>query len=457
MSLGKQPGQVEPEFSAGRSVKLGSFHIGSSMADLLTSAVWNRIMIADLGVVAWPVALLSALRYLLAPLTLWSGHRSDTRPILGSHRTAYIWLGRLMMLLSLPLLPVSTAAISRNSSSSVGWGLAVVSFTVYGAGTLISGAPFLALVHDSAPYERRGQTIAIVQIMLVVSFAFVPAVYARLMPSYEPALFTRLVLFGVTGAAFFWLFSIWGEERRVSQTGSRPKPPSFRLVFGALWADPRTRRYALFLAVSAFFAFMQDAILEPFGGDVFGLQAGETTRFNAYWGIGVLVAMVGTVLATRKRRPEQQTSTTCWGLAILGAALTLLSAVSLSESQSAVMPTLITFGFGFGIFTVGGVSLLMAMSVEEQAASYLALWSVVQLVARGAGIAAGGLLRDIALSASGAFPVAYASVFLIEALGIFASIGLLQRVDVKGFAAEHTSPNDVRSLEQPVRPLTHGD
>ena len=103
MSVAEEPGKVEPEFSAPRSVKLGSFHIGSSMADLLTSAVWNRVMIVDLGVIAWPVALLSALRYLMAPLTLWAGHLSDTHPILGSRRTAYIWLGRLFMLISLPL------------------------------------------------------------------------------------------------------------------------------------------------------------------------------------------------------------------------------------------------------------------------------------------------------------------------------------------------------------------
>ena len=88
---------------------------------------------------------------------------------------AYIWLGRLLMLLALPLLPLSTVAIGRDPGSVLGWGLAVVSFLVYGTGTLISGAPFLALVHDSAPYDRRGQAVSIVQIMLVVSFAFIPA------------------------------------------------------------------------------------------------------------------------------------------------------------------------------------------------------------------------------------------------------------------------------------------
>jgi BCD family chlorophyll transporter-like MFS transporter len=264
-------------------------------------------------------------------------------------------------------------------------------------------------------------------------------------------------LFGVTGAAFFWLFSVWGEERPQSSAERQQKSPSFQETFTTLWADARTRRYAVFLGASAFFAFMQDAILEPFGGDVFGLEAGETTRFNAYWGLGVLLSMIGTVFVTRRRRPEQQMSTTSLGLALLGGALSLLGIVSLREILSAVMPVLFAFGFGFGIFTVGGVSLLMAMSVEEQAASYLALWSVVQLVARGAGIATGGLIRDIALSAGGTPPIAYTAVFLIEALGIFASIGLLRRVDVKGFAAEHSSLDDATGIEKAVRPLTYSE
>jgi BCD family chlorophyll transporter-like MFS transporter len=192
---------------------------------------------------------------------------------------------------------------------------------------------------------------------------------------------------------------------------------------------------------------MQDAVLEPFGGDVFGLAAGETTRFNAYWGSGVLVGMVGTVYATRRRRPDQQIGTTGWGLVLLSIPLFLLSAASLFEVLPLVMPVLIAFGFGFGIFTIGGVSLLMAMSVEQQAGSYLALWSVVQLVARGAGIAAGGIVRDLALAFTDQFSVAYAALFVVEALGILMSTLLLRRVDIEGFAARYAQsrPEEILS------------
>lgn len=429
-------------FSVLRSFKLGSFHIGSSMTDVLLSGVWNRVMITDLGLAAWPVSLLLALRYFLAPLAIWAGHESDTHPIRGSRRTAYIWLGRLLMLIALPLLPLSVGLIAEGDAG-LGWILATISLLLYGTGTSISGAPFLALVHDSAPYERRGQVVSIVQFMLVVSFAFIPVLFARIMPHYDQAQFWQLVIVGMVGAAFFWVISVLGEERRARRMSAAPAalptgaaPLSLRASLTEIWSDRRIRRYAIFLGASAFFAFMQDAVLEPFGGDVFGLSAGETTRFNAYWGTGVLISMIVTYALTRRRRPDQQVSTTAWGLLLLSLGVALLSVAAMSEALAMIMPVLIFFGIGFGVFTVGGISLLMAVNTVEKAASYLAIWSVIQLVNRGLGIAAGGLLRDLANTLTGQIATAYAAVFAIEAIGLILCIWLLRRVDISGFAAE---------------------
>jgi MFS transporter, BCD family, chlorophyll transporter len=451
-TLPETPAAARPSFSALRSFKIGSFHIGSSMTDVMLSGVWNRVMITDLGVAAWPVSLLLAARYFLAPLAIWAGHESDTHPIRGSRRTAYIWLGRLMMLVALPLLPLSVGLIAEGDATW-GWLLAVISLMLYGTGTSISGAPFLALVHDSAPYERRGQAVSIVQFMLVVSFAFIPVIFARIMPDYDQASFWRLVIFGMIGAAFFWVVSVLGEERRARRIGAMPprpapgsKAPSLRATLSGIWSDQRTRRYALFLGVSAFFAFMQDAVLEPFGGDVFGLTVGETTRFNAYWGVGVLISMVATYGLTRKRQPDQQVSTTAWGLLLLSLAVGLLSVAAVRESLAMVVPVLVFFGIGFGVFTVGGVSLLMAVTTADKAASYLALWSVIQLVSRGLGIAAGGVLRDVFYTFSGEIAVAYAAVFAVEAIGLFFAIWLLLRVDIRGFAQGHRSDAAPQSI-----------
>jgi BCD family chlorophyll transporter-like MFS transporter len=445
---------AQPRFSALRSLKIGSFHIGSSLTDVMLSGIWNRVMISDLGLAAWPVSLLLAARYFLAPLAIWAGHESDTHTILGSRRTAYIWLGRLMMLIALPLLPLSVGLIAQNNGAPLGWVLAIVSLLVYGTGTSISGAPYLALVHDSAPYERRGQAVAITQFMLVVSFAFVPVIYARVMPVYDQALFWRLVMFGMAGAAFFWVVSVLGEERRARRMGALDpiepaatgQQPTLRATLSTIWADPRSRRYALFLGASAFFAFMQDAVLEPFGGDVFRLTVGETTRFNAVWGTGVLISMIATYALNRKYRPEQQVNTTAWGLGLLGFPLLLLGLAAYSESLAMVRPVLFLFGLGFGVFTVGGVALLMAVTTADKAASYLALWSVIQLVSRGLGIATGGVLRDLVKTLTGDVAVAYSAVFMVEAVGLFLCIWLLLRVDVRGFVATHRPGNNSEVL-----------
>ena len=439
--------QLPPnEFSLPRAVKLGAFHIGSSAADLLVSAVWNRIMIVELGVAAWPVALLSALRYLLAPLSLWAGHRSDFRPLLGTRRVGYIWLGRGLMLLGLPLLPWSTVQLAREPGSVGGWALAFLSFSLFGLGTLLSGPAYLALVHDSAPYARRGQAVGVVQFMLVASFAFLPLFYSRLMPDYEPAAYWRMVLTGMVIAGVLWFLSVWREERAVAAPSTRATPRPLREALRGIWAVQDTRRYGLFLGASAFFAFMQDAVLEPFGGDVFGLTVGETTRFNAYWGSGVLLGMLGALALTRRRGPDQQVGTTRWGLAWMSVPLLGLGGAAVLPSLGWVRPLLMIFGVGFGVFTVGGVSLLMAMSKERQAGMYLALWSAIQLVSRGAGIAAGGALRDLALALTGGFTSAYAAVFWVEALGVLGCIALLRRVDVAGFAAGRQAVDAAEAL-----------
>ena len=38
--------------SVGRNLKIALFHLGSGIADVMTTGVWNRIMISDLGFAA---------------------------------------------------------------------------------------------------------------------------------------------------------------------------------------------------------------------------------------------------------------------------------------------------------------------------------------------------------------------------------------------------------------------
>ncbi|PDW03042.1 MFS transporter [Candidatus Viridilinea mediisalina] len=417
-------------------MKIGTFHIGSSFVDLLTSGVLNRVLISDLNLWAAPVALLSALRYLLAPLSIWAGYRSDTRPIFGMHRLPYIWAGRLPMLLSLPLLPVITVMLAADPNSILAWTLAVFSFMIYGVGTLISGSTYMALVRDTAPPERRGQALSIVQIFLIVSFPIAGVVYGLMMPVYDPGTFWVITLTGMGIAAFCFFFSLLGEERPgqsiVADTPTEHVP--FPQLLREMWADRRTRLFFVFMALGAASAFAQDAVLEPFGGQVFDLPAGDTTLFNAYWGAGVVLSLLTTVFITRHRQAHEQTGTTIIGLVLTALPLALLGFVSLTKAEILLIPTLFLFGVGFGIYTIGAVSLLMAMTSDSRAGAYLGLWTIAQLLFRGIGIFLGGVIRDVAYIITQSYTIAYASVFFLEAIGLFACIILILKVDVPSFA-----------------------
>ncbi|NTW96973.1 MAG: BCD family MFS transporter [Oscillochloris sp.] len=417
-------------------MKIGSFHIGSTFVDLLTSGVLNRILISDLGIWATPVALLSALRYLLAPLSIWAGYRSDTKPIFGLHRLPYIWLGRLPMVISLPLLPIVTVLLAANPRSVLGWVLATLSFLVYGVGTLFSGGPFMALVRDTTPPAKRGMAMSIVQMFLIVSFPVAGVVYGRMLPHYNPEVFWRVILTGMAVSIFFFIFSIIGAERRGQEivADDPHEQLSFLALLREMWADRRTRFFFLFLALGAASASAQDAVLEPFGGDVFGMAAGDTTRFNAYWGLGVLITLPGTVFITRRRMAHEQSGTTILGLVLTAVPLALLSLVSISAARALLTPVLVLFGLGYGIYTVGALSLLMAMTSDRRAGAYLGLWTVGQLVFRGLGIFLGGAGRDLFLWLSGSHTLAYAGVFFLEAVGLLACVALVIKVDVPGFA-----------------------
>ena len=60
---------VEQTFNIKLIFRLSIFQVGSAMGDILLAGVWNRIVISDFNLPAWPVGLLIAMRYLLMPLS----------------------------------------------------------------------------------------------------------------------------------------------------------------------------------------------------------------------------------------------------------------------------------------------------------------------------------------------------------------------------------------------------
>ncbi len=431
----------EKTFTFWRALRLGSFHIGSAMGDILVTSIWNRVMISNFGIAALPVSFLIALRYLLSPLSLWAGFLSDNKLILGLQRTPYIWLGRGMMLGSLPLLGFSLMRLGENQSDAAGWALATLSSLLYGMGTLISGSPYLALVRDSAPPEKQGLAISFVETMLIIFFAITGITFSLWMEVYNEAIFWQMVAATMLVGGFFWFFAIVGVEKRktaVSNSQSYAvEKPDFRTTLRKIWQDRRTRSFFLFLALATASAWAQDAILEPFGADVFDLTAGRTTRFNSYWQAATVVTLIAATIIWRKRPPERQNKIASSGLLVMASGMLLLAFAAASGQTGLIEISLLLFGGGFGVYTFGGLSLMAVMSSDKAAGAYLGLWTVSVLLFKGIGTFSGGALRDLFFLNWGLAPgLAYSLVFGVAALGLVLAVWILSRVDVLGFARD---------------------
>ncbi|MCB0077340.1 MAG: BCD family MFS transporter [Anaerolineales bacterium] len=436
MEITQSPPAAATKVESPRLLKIGTFHLGSALSDILISGIWNRILIADMGLSAALVALLSALRYLIAPLTVWSGHRSDTKTFLGKRRLPYIYLGRLLTWLSLPLLPLSIMQFAKPDGAAIGWALSPFIFLLYGIGTLISGSPFLALVRESVPETRQSLAVIVVQTFLLAGFALAPILYSLLMPDYTLEAFWRVVWVGMGGAGFLWFVSVWGEER-TRRASASPATDERPFPLGALmrqaWGQQNTRLFFGVLALGSIALFAQDAVLEPFGAELFGLSIGETTRFNSYYGTGLLLAMVVGGLTTRRWLPQQYTRITLIGLVAVAASLLALIGTAMVGEARWLIPVLFLFGVASGIYTFGGISLMMAMTDEHYAGAYLGIWSMAQFVFRGVGIALGGFLLTVGKSWWAMPRLGYTMVFALEAGAALAAALLLWRVSRIGY------------------------
>jgi BCD family chlorophyll transporter-like MFS transporter len=426
-------------FSLGRVIRLSTFQIGSAMADIFTAGVWNRIMISDFGIPAWPVGLLLAIRYFMAPISLWVGHRSDTRSMWGWHRTSYIWLGRGVILVTFPIIGASTIWLEQDTGNPLAWAVLVLCFVAYGLGTLVSGSPFLALVRDSAPRSKQGIAISVVETVLIALFPVAAIGFGRMLTSYDPALFWRLIIFVIVVGGFFWWFSVAGAEKANRAYGVGPGESArvdLRSTFSEIWTDGRTRRFFLFLFVATFSAWLQDNILEPYGADVFGWDVGRTTRLTAYWGTATVVVLVVSFLIWRKRQPETLSGVARVGLLIMAFGMAMLVGSALAALSSLFLSGLVIFGAGFGLYTFGGLSLMAVMSPDPHSGAYLGLWTVAILVSKGLGTFMGGVIRDVMLFVRDDAALAYAVAFAVAAVGLLAAALVLTGLDIIGFARD---------------------
>jgi BCD family chlorophyll transporter-like MFS transporter len=399
-----------PELPMSRLLRLSLFQVTVGMAAVLLIGTLNRVMIVELGVPSWLVALMLSLPLLFAPLRALIGFRSDThRSALGWRRVPYIWFGTLMQFGGLAIMPFSLLILSGDTTGPIiiGQAAAAVAFLLVGAGLHTVQTVGLALATDLAPAALRPRVVALLCAMLLVGMGASALVFGALLANFSAVRLIQVV----QGAAVVTLalncVALWKQEARGAA------PPAGDMDFIDAWrrfancGRARRRLFATALGTAGF--SMQDILLEPYGGRVLNLPVSQTTALTAMLALG---SGCGLVVAARRLTRGSDAHRIAGIGAIVGViafCAVIFAAPAGSATLFALGVTLI--GVGGGLFAHGTLTASMAAAETRDRGLALGAWGAAQATAAGLAIAASGLINDTAsaLASRGAFGEALVS------------------------------------------------
>jgi MFS transporter, BCD family, chlorophyll transporter len=394
-----------------RLARLALFQVSVGMALTLLVGTLNRVMIVELGVPAALVALMVALPVLYAPLRALIGFRSDThRCALGWRRVPFIWMGTLLQFGGFAVMPFALLVLSGGGESAqwpawIGQLGAGFCFLLVGAGLHTTQTAGLALATDLAPPESHPRVVGFMYVMLLVGTIASAFLFGAFLSEFTPGRLVQVLQAAALATLVLNSVALWKQETRRPPRGAvAPEPPPrFAQAWTTYIEGDGTRRRLMAIALGTLAFGMQDVLIEPYGGQVLGLSVGATTWLTATLALGGLVgfSLASTVLS-RGADPARM----AWAGSGLG--LPAFAAVLLASSlQSVAVFVLGVFliGFAAGLFGHGTLTLTMNRAPKEQAGLALGAWGAVQATAAGAGVALGGLGRDVAqaLASRGVF------------------------------------------------------
>jgi MFS transporter, BCD family, chlorophyll transporter len=456
-----------PKINVLTMFRLGLFQMGLGIMSLLTLGVLNRLMIDELKVLPWIAAGAIAMHQFISPTRVWFGQMSDSKTIFGYHRTGFIWIGSALFT-TISFIALQVVWQLGDSLQATGWSFQTYSwsailaliFAFYGLALSASSTPFAALLVDISDEDNRSKLIGVVWSMLMVGIVLGAIISSKLLNrpelcgteilAYNPSLTPPVAdlaklrtainpLFVIMPAVVFGLslLATLGIEKKYSRFKLRSKAIdredkiSFGKALKVLTANRQTGLFFSFLLVLTISLFMQDAIMEPYGGEVFGLCISETTKLNVPFGTGTLIGISGTGFFILPRLGKMKTTkfgciaaAICFGLIILS---------GFTANASLLKASLLFFGLSAGVLTAGATSLMLDLTAAETAGTFIGAWGLSQAMARGLATVFGGVFLNLGKVIFDAPVFAYGLVFALQAVGMILAIFLLGRVNVQEF------------------------
>ena len=399
-------------------VRLGTVQAAIGAMVMLATSLLNRVMVVEYAIAAAIPAGLVAWHYAVQlSRPLW-GHRSDQ----SLRRTPWIISG--MCLLSLGILIAVDATVLIGGGGAMPYLLAILGFTMVGVGVGMAGTALLALLASRVASERKPAAAAISWTMMVAGIVISAAVSGSFL---DPFSGPRLAI--VASGVIFGAFCLAMLALRNLEAGSQPvaapavsNAQDFPGALRAIWAEAEARRFTWFVFVSMVAYSMQDLILEPFAGLMFGFSPGESTQLAGLQHSGILAGMfvagLGGTLLARRHGPNVKLwiMLGCFGSALMLAGLSMAALVGPAWPLKA---NVFALGLANGVFAVAAVGAMLGLASDGHGGAEgarMGVWGAAQAIAFGTGGLLGAMTVDTLRSIVGQDDIAFATVFAAESM-----------------------------------------
>ncbi len=466
-----------PKVSIFTMIRLGLFQVALGTMSVMTLGVLNRVLIQELKVPAVIATLMLALTFFVAPARVWFGQRSDSHPLFGYHRTGYIWLGAASLALtSMTAVQVmwklgDSLATSSWSTATYGWiSLLAILFAIYGLSVSACSTPFATLLVDITDEDDRSKIVSIDWSMLLGGVIIGAITISKILEKLQAgasiaqvqAQVNQLFMIVLPIVCIFAIIATWQVEKKYSRFSQRraqstaESPVGLRQAWQVLHNNRQTTVFFTFLVCMTLGLFMQDPILETYGGQVFGMSIGETAKLNAFFGTGTLIGLLLTGFILIPKIGKQRS--TKLGCSLVAASMFWIIVAGFTHKILFLKMALILFGLFSGMVTTGALTLMLDLTLPETAGTFIGAWGLSQALAKGLATIMGGAGLDIGKKMFGAssdnlitipndsslnfsenfipapgLVLAYGLVFTMQAIVMLVAIWLLSRVNVREF------------------------
>jgi len=409
--------------SWGQIARLGLVQMALGAIVVLTTSTLNRLMVVEFALPAVLPGALVGLHYGIQLSRPRWGYTSDT----GGNRTRWIIGG--MLILAAGGIGAAFAVTLFAQSFLLAIALSIVSYASIGVGVGASGTSLLALLATATAPNRRAAAATITWLMMIFGIAMTAGLSGQFLDPYSPQRLMTVVTVIAAIAVLLTTVAIGRIESRV--TPMQPETPTpFFQGMREIWAEKKTRNFTIFVFLSMNAYFMQELILEPYAGLVFGFTPGQSTTLSGAQNGGVFIGMLTVgIMATGLKIGVLRS----WVMAgCLGscAVLTLICMTGFAYTALNFTYLVVALGFFNGMFAVAAIGAMMALASEgrgQREGTRMGLWGAAQAIAAGFGGLTGAVLVDIARNFAPDGP-AFGAVFAFEALLFLAAAVMAARV-----------------------------